>query len=147
MDPTQFQKVSKALSDPQRFAILERIANPTEQAKAAARVAVGKSGDAAPSDRSTEVKVRAKVGEGRGKFEESTPANGSPALGEYACMRLVEEFPVTQATISHHLKELQAAGLVTLRRVGKCHYFTANAPIIELYRSELARRLLGLHTR
>jgi len=39
---------------------------------------------------------------------------------EVGCKALVARFPVSQATISHHLKELQAAGLVEGRREGQC---------------------------
>jgi ArsR family transcriptional regulator len=65
MAPAQFQKVARALADPQRFAILERIA-------------------------------------------------GVP--GELPCKALVQEFPVSQATVSHHFKELAEAGLIESRR-------------------------------
>src|SRR5262244_982199 len=37
---------------------------------------------------------------------------------ELACGRIVERFPVTQATISHHLKELNDAGLIEIRPEG-----------------------------
>src|SRR5690606_39893241 len=67
LSPPQLLKITKALADPQRFAILERIA----------------------------------------------------AEPEVACKQLVAEFPITQATISHHLKELVAADLIQSRRVGQ----------------------------
>jgi len=34
---------------------------------------------------------------------------------ELACGRIVERFPVAQATVSHHLKELTDAGLIEMR--------------------------------
>ena len=86
-----FIKVSKALSDPQRFALLRRI--------------------------------------------------GQDA--EVACMTLVAEFPITQATISHHMKELTEANLVTSRKSGKCCYFTFNASTMDEYRRQLTRALPG----
>jgi len=56
-------------------------------------------------------------------------------------MTLVESFPITQATISHHLKELGAAELIDVRREGKCAYFTARRETIVAYQLEMARRL------
>lgn len=86
-----FIKVSKALSDPQRFALLRRIGQEPE----------------------------------------------------VACMTLVAEFPITQATISHHMKELTEANLVTSRKSGKCCYFTFNTGTMGEYRDQLTRILPG----
>lgn len=60
---------------------------------------------------------------------------------ETACQELVECFPVTQATISHHLKELHAAGLITCRRDGKCVHLRADRERLRAYQRELASRL------
>jgi len=64
MDKEQLHRISKALADPRRLEIFERIA----------------------------------------------------AADEVACAVLVEQFPVTQATMSHHVKELVNAGLIKIRR-------------------------------
>lgn len=90
MTAGQFQKVARALADPQRFAILERIA-------------------AGP--------------------------------GEVPCKALVQELPVSQATISHHLKELGEAGLIAARREAQCVYLTLRPATLDAYRRELGRRL------
>lgn len=90
MTSKQFQQVARALADPQRFAILERIA-----------------------------------------AEE----------GELACKTLVQEFPICQATVSHHLKELAEANLIELRREAQCAYLSLRKPTMEAYRRELGRRL------
>jgi ArsR family transcriptional regulator len=90
MTPKQFQQVAKALADPQRFAILERIA---------------------------------------------------AARGELPCKTIVQELPISQATVSHHLKELSDAGLIDLRREAQCAYLSLRKPTLEAYRRELKRRL------
>lgn len=89
MTAEQFHRVSKALADPQRFALLERLS----------------------------------------------------AAREVACQELVEAFPVTQATISHHMKELHYAGLITARREGKCMHFAVERTVLRSYQAELVRRL------
>jgi ArsR family transcriptional regulator, arsenate/arsenite/antimonite-responsive transcriptional repressor len=45
---------------------------------------------------------------------------------------LVGRFDVTQPTISHHLKVLREAGLVTVSRRGTWAYYTANPRGLEL---------------
>ena len=65
------------------------------------------------------------------------------AADEMACKRMVAEFDVSQATISHHLKELAAAGLIEGRREGQCGYFKARHGAINRYHRELGRRLGG----
>lgn len=90
MEVALFNKVAKALSDPQRFAILERIARES---------------------------------------------------AECPCIKLVEGFAITQATISHHLKELANAELIDVRREGKCAHFSIRRDTLDAYRAELSRRL------
>jgi len=89
MDSRRFMRIAKALADPTRFSILERIA----------------------------------------------------AEPDVACQRLIEEFDVTPATMSHHLKELGGADLVEMRREGKCSYLTLRVETFAAYRDELGRRL------
>ncbi|MBY0308303.1 MAG: metalloregulator ArsR/SmtB family transcription factor [Phycisphaerales bacterium] len=91
MDDARFNLIAKALADPQRFAILQRIAR-----------------------------------------QDDCP-----------CMALVDECSITQATISHHLKELSNADLISVRREGKCGYFTLKADTLAAYQAEIARRLLA----
>ncbi len=86
----QFEKICKALADPQRFAILEEVFR---------------------------------------------------ADGEVACRDIVPLFPVSQATISHHLKELMAAGLVAGRKEGQCLMLSARPRAVEAYLEHLRRRL------
>lgn len=62
---------------------------------------------------------------------------------EVACQSLVKRFDVTQATISHHLKELQFAGLVDGRRDGRCFHFHLKRDVLRAYHRELRARLAG----
>lgn len=90
LNADQLHRIAKALADPQRFAILQRIAQQPE----------------------------------------------------VACKQLVFEFSITQATISHHLKELVAADLIHSRRVGQCAMLSRREDILNGYLDHLNRRLL-----
>jgi ArsR family transcriptional regulator len=59
---------------------------------------------------------------------------------ELACGRIVERFPVTQATVSHHIKELTEAGLIEIRPEGQFRYCRARIDVLEEYIDELRRR-------
>src|SRR6266705_3377160 len=59
---------------------------------------------------------------------------------ELACGRIVERFPVTQATVSHHLKELTDAGLIEIRPEGQFRYCKARLDVLTGYIQELERR-------
>jgi ArsR family transcriptional regulator len=89
MDPDQFHRISKALADPQRLAILELIA--------------------------------------------TTP--------EVACASLCDQFPVSQATISHHVKELANAGLIKARRQAKFVFYKLQTRVWNAYLAEMKRRI------
>src|SRR5215472_9241671 len=60
---------------------------------------------------------------------------------EVGCQRLCGCFPVRQATISHHLKELASAGLVESRRDGQFVYYRTRPSVFEAYMDELRRRM------
>lgn len=89
MEPAQFHRITKALADPRRLSILERIA-------------------------------------------------GRKEIG---CASLCEESPVSQATMSHHLKELVNAGLVKERRQAKFVFYQLQAKVWSQYLAELRRRI------
>lgn len=91
MDPEQFTRIAKALADPRRFELLQRIA----------------------------------------------------AEEEVGCMVLAEEFPISQATISHHLRDLAEAGLVLVRRESKYGYCRVRRDVFAAYVEELQRRVLA----
>src|SRR5215468_6423095 len=60
---------------------------------------------------------------------------------EVGCRRLCGCFPVRQATISHHLKELAIAGLVESRRDGQFVYYRTRPEVFEAYMAELRKRM------
>jgi ArsR family transcriptional regulator, arsenate/arsenite/antimonite-responsive transcriptional repressor len=60
---------------------------------------------------------------------------------EVGCSRLCGCFPVRQATISHHLKELASAGLVESRRDGQFVYYRTRPAVLDKYMAELRRRM------
>ena len=63
---------------------------------------------------------------------------GCPEVG---CKAIVARFPVSQATISHHLKELQHAGLIEGRREGQCLMLRPRRGAIDAYIDHLRGRL------
>jgi ArsR family transcriptional regulator, arsenate/arsenite/antimonite-responsive transcriptional repressor len=56
-----------------------------------------------------------------------------------ACSDLRECFPISAATLSHHLKELEAAGLIEAARRGKFVDVAFQRDIWEAYVSELGK--------
>ena len=62
---------------------------------------------------------------------------------ECACTKLREEFPVSKATISHHIKELVRAGLVDSHREGQYLRCEVRREVLEAYAAELLRRAGG----
>src|SRR4030095_16098760 len=64
---------------------------------------------------------------------------------EVGCQRLCGCFPVRQATISHHLKELAGAGLVESRREGQFVFYRTRPAVLDAYMAELRRRVAGVN--
>ncbi len=60
------------------------------------------------------------------------------AHGEISCRELVERLPVSQATVSHHLKVLADAGLVSARQDGTFHRYSAVEGALDAYGREVA---------
>lgn len=54
-----------------------------------------------------------------------------------ACAELRDEFPITAATLSHHLKELESCGLVETERRGKFIDVTFRRDVWKTYLKEL----------
>ncbi len=65
------------------------------------------------------------------------------ASDESDCSTLVEQFPISQATVSHHLKELANADLITVRREGQHSYYHFCPEVLKEYTEELLRRTTG----
>jgi ArsR family transcriptional regulator len=95
MTPQHVIKITKALADPTRFRILQRIANARES----------------------------------------------------CCGELARDFPITQATVSQHLKVLTEAGLVEARREGQFNYYRMRREVFDEYQRTLATALVGTPSR
>ena len=89
VDDVTFARISKALADPQRCEILQRMAT----------------------------------------------------TGELCCSDIVQKCAVSQATISHHLKELATAGLLERRKEGQFGYYSFQPKLMAAYVEELKRRM------
>ena len=57
------------------------------------------------------------------------------------CGAVCDEFPVSQATISHHLKELTEADLLVPRSEGQFKFWSVNQETMSEYIAELQKRL------
>jgi ArsR family transcriptional regulator len=66
------------------------------------------------------------------------------ARAEISCQELTALFPISQATVSHHLKVLSEAGLVTVRNEGTFHRYRVVEGALERYARGIAA--LGRHS-
>jgi ArsR family transcriptional regulator, arsenate/arsenite/antimonite-responsive transcriptional repressor len=63
------------------------------------------------------------------------------ARGGAACQHLCEEFPVSQPTMSHHLRLLVQVGLIEMRREGQYAHYELREDVVHAYVATLERRL------
>ena len=56
------------------------------------------------------------------------------ADGEKCACKLLEEFKITQPTLSHHMKVLCESGLVTSRKEGKWSHYSLNCCLLNEFK-------------
>jgi ArsR family transcriptional regulator len=69
------------------------------------------------------------------------------AAGEMTCGQVGELFPLSQPTISHHVKILTEAGLIVIRESGQHHFISANLELINQVASLLPSRVMAAPSR
>ena len=63
------------------------------------------------------------------------------ARGDAACQHLCDEFPVSQPTMSHHLRLLVDVGLIEMRRDGQFAHYRLRADVVKAYVTTLETRM------
>ena len=63
--------------------------------------------------------------------------------GEYPCTALQEHLALSKSTISYHIKTLNQAGLVKVRRDGRNFFYKIRREVLDYYMPELLPRLLA----
>lgn len=58
----------------------------------------------------------------------------SLSAGEMCACRLLEQFSITQPTLSHHMRVLCECGLIHVRREGKWSHYSLNHDTLTVFR-------------
>jgi ArsR family transcriptional regulator, arsenate/arsenite/antimonite-responsive transcriptional repressor len=59
--------------------------------------------------------------------------------GQIGCGTILENNPITAATLSHHMKELETAGLVRGTKDGKFVHYALRRDVLQAYTDQLAK--------
>ena len=62
----------------------------------------------------------------------------SEAKGTLPCQALCRKQPISAATLSHHIRELELAGLVKVKREGKFLRLNLRRPMLKAYLERLS---------
>jgi ArsR family transcriptional regulator, arsenate/arsenite/antimonite-responsive transcriptional repressor len=65
------------------------------------------------------------------------------AAGEMTCGELQARFPLSQATVSHHIKTLEQAGLLRIRAQGLFRHLSAEPGCVLAFANGLLDKLCG----
>lgn len=66
------------------------------------------------------------------------------STGEKCACEILDDFNFTQPTLSHHMKVLIEAGIVSSRKEGKWHYYSLNSENLEEL-EELSNQIFKRH--